>query len=149
MDESEFITYNDPQVRTLTQFLLVDDLPKAGLSDPVAAFEAMEPPVHYIVGMRMRRQKEVRMSKVVLDDADIGRAITRISHEILERNKGAQDLVLLGIPSRGYPLAQRIAVAALGNELANPRDAVGPRRERVAPGGRGGPCGAGGGRRAG
>jgi pyrimidine operon attenuation protein/uracil phosphoribosyltransferase len=49
------------------------------------------------------------MSKVVLDDADIGRAITRISHEILERNKGAQDLVLLGIPSRGYPLAQRIA----------------------------------------
>jgi pyrimidine operon attenuation protein/uracil phosphoribosyltransferase len=49
------------------------------------------------------------MSKVVLDDADIGRAITRISHEILERNKGSQDLVLLGIPSRGFPLAQRIA----------------------------------------
>jgi pyrimidine operon attenuation protein/uracil phosphoribosyltransferase len=51
------------------------------------------------------------MSKVVLDDADIGRAITRISHEIVERNKGADDLILLGIPSRGYPLAQRIAAA--------------------------------------
>jgi pyrimidine operon attenuation protein/uracil phosphoribosyltransferase len=35
--------------------------------------------------------------------------LTRISHEILERNKGADDLVLLGIPSRGAPLAQRIA----------------------------------------
>ena len=47
--------------------------------------------------------------RVVLDDRDIARALTRISHEILERNKGARDLVLLGIPSRGVPLAQRIA----------------------------------------
>lgn len=51
------------------------------------------------------------MSKVVLDDADIGRAITRIAHEVVERNKGSQDIVLLGIPSRGFPLAQRIAAA--------------------------------------
>jgi pyrimidine operon attenuation protein/uracil phosphoribosyltransferase len=47
--------------------------------------------------------------RTVLDARDIGRALTRISHEILERNKGASDLVLLGIPSRGVPLAQRIA----------------------------------------
>ena len=47
--------------------------------------------------------------RVVLDAGDIQRALTRISHEILERNKGAADLVLLGIPSRGVPLAQRIA----------------------------------------
>jgi pyrimidine operon attenuation protein/uracil phosphoribosyltransferase len=46
---------------------------------------------------------------VVLDARDITRALTRISHEILERNKGAGDLVLLGIPRRGVPLAQRIA----------------------------------------
>ena len=39
--------------------------------------------------------------RVVLDARDIARALTRISHEILERNKGAGDLVLLGIPSRG------------------------------------------------
>jgi pyrimidine operon attenuation protein/uracil phosphoribosyltransferase len=48
-------------------------------------------------------------SRTVLDARDIGRALTRISHEILERNRGADDLVLLGIPSRGVPLAQRIA----------------------------------------
>ncbi|QBR91360.1 bifunctional pyr operon transcriptional regulator/uracil phosphoribosyltransferase PyrR [Nocardioides euryhalodurans] len=47
--------------------------------------------------------------RTVLDDTDIARALTRISHEILERNKGARDLVLLGIPSRGVPLAERVA----------------------------------------
>ena len=47
--------------------------------------------------------------RTVLDARDISRALTRISHEILERNKGARDLVLLGIPSRGVPLAHRIA----------------------------------------
>ena len=48
-------------------------------------------------------------TRTVLHEADIARALTRISHEILERNRGAGDLVLLGIPSRGVPLAQRIA----------------------------------------
>ncbi|GAB6985909.1 bifunctional pyr operon transcriptional regulator/uracil phosphoribosyltransferase PyrR [Nocardioides pyridinolyticus] len=48
-------------------------------------------------------------ARVVLDERDISRALTRISHEILERNKGGADLVLLGIPSRGVPLAKRIA----------------------------------------
>ncbi|HEX4191117.1 MAG TPA: bifunctional pyr operon transcriptional regulator/uracil phosphoribosyltransferase PyrR [Marmoricola sp.] len=47
--------------------------------------------------------------RMVLDPGDIARALTRISHEILERNKGHQDLVLLGIPSRGVHLARRIA----------------------------------------
>jgi pyrimidine operon attenuation protein/uracil phosphoribosyltransferase len=47
--------------------------------------------------------------RTVLDETDIARALTRISHEILERNKGADDLVLLGIPSRGVPLAHRVA----------------------------------------
>ena len=47
--------------------------------------------------------------RVVLDAHDIARALSRISHEILERNKGADDQVLLGIPSRGVPLAHRIA----------------------------------------
>jgi pyrimidine operon attenuation protein/uracil phosphoribosyltransferase len=48
-------------------------------------------------------------TRTVLDARDITRALTRISHEILERNRGADDLVLLGIPSRGVPLAERIA----------------------------------------
>ena len=45
----------------------------------------------------------------VLDADDISRIIGRISHEILERAHGAGDLVLLGIQTRGVPLAQRIA----------------------------------------
>ncbi len=48
-------------------------------------------------------------ARLVLDAADVVRALTRIAHEILERNKGPQDLVLLGIPTRGVPLARRIA----------------------------------------
>ena len=47
--------------------------------------------------------------RVVLDPRDISRALTRIAHEILERNKGPQNLLLLGIPTRGVPLARRIA----------------------------------------
>src|SRR4249919_947466 len=56
--------------------------------------------------------------RTVLDSGDISRALSRISHEILERNKGAHDLVLLGIPSRGVPLAERIAerIAAVEGE---------------------------------
>ena len=49
------------------------------------------------------------VERTVLDASDISRALTRISHEILERNKGADDLLLLGIPTRGVALAQRIA----------------------------------------
>jgi pyrimidine operon attenuation protein/uracil phosphoribosyltransferase len=45
-----------------------------------------------------------------MDDADIRRALTRIAHEILERNKGAADLVLVGIAARGDDLARRLAV---------------------------------------
>ncbi len=51
------------------------------------------------------------MTNVILDSSDVGRAITRIAHEIVERNKGASGLVILGIPTRGFPLATRIAAA--------------------------------------
>jgi pyrimidine operon attenuation protein / uracil phosphoribosyltransferase len=47
--------------------------------------------------------------KVVLEPAEISRALTRIAHEILERTSGARDVVLLGIPTRGVPLARRLA----------------------------------------
>ncbi len=46
--------------------------------------------------------------RVVLDARDIDRALTRISHEILERQKGAAGIVVLGIPTRGVHLARRI-----------------------------------------
>ncbi|WP_353810035.1 bifunctional pyr operon transcriptional regulator/uracil phosphoribosyltransferase PyrR [Agromyces sp. SYSU T00194] len=45
----------------------------------------------------------------VLQQADIERALTRIAHEILESNRGADGLVILGIPTRGVVLASRIA----------------------------------------
>jgi len=48
-------------------------------------------------------------TRTVLHQADITRALTRIAHEILESNRGPDGLVLLGIPSRGVPLAERIA----------------------------------------
>lgn len=51
----------------------------------------------------------VNAPRVVLTAADIDRALTRIAYEILEANKGSKDLLLLGIPRRGYPLAQRLA----------------------------------------
>jgi len=47
-------------------------------------------------------------ARTVLQQADIARALTRISHEILESNRGSSDLVLLGIPTRGVVLARRI-----------------------------------------
>src|ERR1700733_15289183 len=62
-------------------------------------------------------------AKTVLEPDEIRRALTRIAHEILERTNGAGDVVLLGIPTRGVPLARRLA-------------------ERLAHGkGRGGPAG--------
>ncbi|WP_369052249.1 bifunctional pyr operon transcriptional regulator/uracil phosphoribosyltransferase PyrR [Kineococcus terrestris] len=47
--------------------------------------------------------------RVLLEAPDVARALTRIAHELLEANKGPGDLVLLGIPTRGVPLAQRLA----------------------------------------
>ena len=48
-------------------------------------------------------------ARIVLQEADIARALTRISHEILESNRGTRDLVILGIPTRGVTLGRRIA----------------------------------------
>ena len=47
--------------------------------------------------------------KEIIDEITMKRAITRITYEIIERNKGGQDLVLVGIKTRGEFLAHRIA----------------------------------------
>lgn len=47
--------------------------------------------------------------RILMSDADMRRAIVRIAHEIVEQNRGSEDLVLVGIRTRGVPLAQRIA----------------------------------------
>jgi pyrimidine operon attenuation protein/uracil phosphoribosyltransferase len=61
------------------------------------------------------------VARPVLDAADVGRALTRIAHEIVERNHGAADVVVLGIPTRGVDLAKRIGarVDAIEADPAN------------------------------
>ena len=49
-------------------------------------------------------------TRKLLDGSDISRALTRISHEIIEANRGANDLVLVGIPTRGVILAKRVTL---------------------------------------
>ncbi|GAA2925794.1 bifunctional pyr operon transcriptional regulator/uracil phosphoribosyltransferase PyrR [Microbacterium luteolum] len=62
-------------------------------------------------------------ARTVLHEADVSRALTRIAHEILESNRGAENLVLLGIPTRGVTLAHRLA--RLIGEIAQTSVAVG------------------------
>ncbi len=51
-----------------------------------------------------------RIEKTVLMDADgVRRALTRIAHEIVEKNKGVENLILVGIRTRGVPLSERVA----------------------------------------
>lgn len=46
---------------------------------------------------------------VIIDEAGIGRSLNRIAHEIIERNKGIENIAFIGIRSRGIPLAHRLA----------------------------------------
>ena len=75
---------------------------------------------------------------VLLDAGDIARALKRIAHEIAERNHGVENVILIGIPKRGAPLAKRIAahleqiestpVAAGALDIALHRDDFATRR---------------------
>src|SRR5256714_10502393 len=60
----------------------------------------------------------------VFDAADLRRALTPIAHEIVERNHGADDVVLVGLYTRGVALARRIGAANATFEAVGP--AVGP-----------------------
>lgn len=66
-------------------------------------------------------------ARTVLTGEDIERVLTRIAFEIIEANKGVDDLVLLGIPRRGFPLAQRLAarIAAAADAPIDPTALVG------------------------
>jgi pyrimidine operon attenuation protein/uracil phosphoribosyltransferase len=74
--------------------------------DSGSAGEAGGTPVDQTAG---RRAAALPAGKTVLTSDEIGRALTRVAHEILERTNGAADVVLLGIPTRGVPLARRLA----------------------------------------
>src|SRR5215469_7744393 len=55
------------------------------------------------------KRAEASAGKTVLTPEEIRRALSRIAHEILERTHGGEGVVLLGIPTRGVPLARRLA----------------------------------------
>jgi len=57
--------------------------------------------------------------KVLLTSEDMRRALSRIAHEIVERNKGVGDVVLVGMRTRGVPLARRLAATIQGFESAS------------------------------
>ena len=71
---------------------------------------------------------------MIMDQKSMERGITRISHEILEKNKGATDIVIIGIHRRGIPLAKKIAkkifeieniqVSVGGIDITNYRDDI-------------------------
>lgn len=51
----------------------------------------------------------MRTKSIILDEAAMMRVITRIAHEIIEKNKGVENLLLVGIKTRGIPFAKRLA----------------------------------------
>lgn len=58
---------------------------------------------------RGARAPEIDVKAQVMGPEDVRRALTRVAHEIVERNRGTEDLVIVGIRTRGAPLADRIA----------------------------------------
>ena len=63
----------------------------------------------------------------IMDESAVQRALVRISHEIIEKNKGTDNLVLLGIKTRGVPLAQTISANI--EKIENVKLAVGDKAE--------------------
>ena len=57
-----------------------------------------------------------RIKAELMDEVAMGRAIKRIAHEIIERNKGTENLMLIGVQRRGVPLAQRIGAFIMQEE---------------------------------
>lgn len=57
----------------------------------------------------MNGENNLQMKAEIMNEDDVQRALIRISHEIIERNEGVEDVVLIGIRRRGVPLARRLA----------------------------------------
>jgi len=69
-----------------------------------------------------------------MDDGDVSRALKRIAHEILERNRGSQDLVLVGIHTLGVPLSERLGaeISSIDGPVALGRLDIGLHRDDLA-----------------
>lgn len=57
---------------------------------------------------------------ILLDASELDRALTRIAHEIVESNKGAENLALVGVHTRGVPIAERLADRIASFEAVRP-----------------------------
>lgn len=62
----------------------------------------------FMLWMKGVQAVEGNVKSTILDADGVRRALTRIAHEIIEKNKGTEDVVLIGIRRRGVPLAERI-----------------------------------------
>ncbi len=63
----------------------------------------------FLLSARYLAEDPVNFKALVMDSSEIARAIRRIAHEIIEKNKGTAGLAMIGIHTRGIPLAQRLA----------------------------------------
>ena len=82
----------------------------------------------------------MRVKKMIMDEDGVRRALTRIAHEIVERNKGTGDLALVGIEAKGVPLALRLARKIReieGAEVPVGRLDITPYRDDLGPGEKG------------
>ena len=62
-----------------------------------------------LFGIAERKVSFMKRKAMIMDEAAVGRAMARITHEIIERNRGAEEICLLGIKRRGIPLAAMLA----------------------------------------
>jgi pyrimidine operon attenuation protein/uracil phosphoribosyltransferase len=65
-------------------------------------------PIQRFIHSTIQRKFSMPEATVILDTSAIQRALTRIAHEIAERNETSAEVVLVGIPEGGVPLAQRL-----------------------------------------
>ena len=79
------------------------------------------PTLQYSISRRLDNMAEQR--SLVMDADEIRRALTRVAHEIIEKNKGAEKLAVVGIRRKGVPLAERLA--ALISEIEGTKVPVG------------------------
>jgi pyrimidine operon attenuation protein/uracil phosphoribosyltransferase len=63
-----------------------------------------------MVKICLKEGDRMKLKSVLLDDKALERTLVRISHEIIEKNKEVEDIVLIGVKRRGVPLAQRLAL---------------------------------------
>ena len=70
--------------------------------------------------MPEKPQQQLQHKADIMDSVEVSRALTRLAHEIIERNRGADNLALVGVHTRGVPLAMRLAELIGRFENVNP-----------------------------